>query len=62
MRKDPLDPIDGGVKVRVALRRVLDPEAAKREAEAAKKAAAEAAKAAEGSRGKMKAGAWKGLP
>lgn len=29
MRKDPLDPIDGGTKVRIALRRLLDPEAVK---------------------------------
>jgi hypothetical protein len=29
MRKDPLDPIDGGTKVRIALRRLLNPEAAK---------------------------------
>ena len=25
MRKDPLDPIDGGTKVRIALRRLLRP-------------------------------------
>ncbi len=29
MRKDPLDPIDGGTKVRIALRRLLDPQAVK---------------------------------
>lgn len=29
MRKDPLDPIDGGTKVRIALRRLLNPEFAK---------------------------------
>lgn len=29
MRKDPLDPIDGGTKVRIALRRLLNPELVK---------------------------------
>lgn len=29
MRKDPLDPIDGGTKVKIALRRLLNPEAVK---------------------------------
>jgi len=59
MRKDPLDPIDGGTKVRIALRRILDPEAAKREAEKRKKEAEEAkAKAAS----EKKAGSWGGLP
>ena len=60
MRKDPLDPIDSGDKVRLGLRRVLNPKAAAAEAKAeaeAEAAAKEAAKAA----GK-KAGAWGGLP
>lgn len=59
MRKDPLDPIDGGTKVRIALRRLLDPEAVKREEERKKKEA-EAAKAK--AAGEKKAGAWGGLP
>lgn len=64
MRKDPLDPIDGGTKVRIALRRLLNPELVKREEEAKKKAEEErkAAAAAGGDRGNMKAGAWGGLP
>eukprot|EP00887_Chlorella_sp_A99_P003549 scaffold7.g3549.t1 len=59
MRKDPLDPIDGGTKVRIALRRLLDPEAAKREEERKKKEE-EAAKAAAAKN--KKAGSWGGLP
>lgn len=64
MRKDPLDPIDGGTKVRIALRRLLNPEAVKAEEEAKRKAAEEAKKAAaEGGDGAgKKAGAWGGLP
>ncbi|KAI3434724.1 hypothetical protein D9Q98_002785 [Chlorella vulgaris] len=60
MRKDPLDPIDGGTKVRIALRRLLNPEAAKAE-EAKKKKAAEEAAAAAAAENKKK-GAWGGLP
>jgi magnesium chelatase subunit I len=62
MRKDPLDPIDGGTKVRIALRRAADPEAARREEETRKKAEAEAKAGSGAERGAMKAGAWKGLP
>lgn len=59
LRKDPLDPIDGGTKVRILFKRLTDPEFVKREQAA--KAAAEQAKKAEGDKGK-KAGAWGGLP
>ena len=64
MRKDPLDPIDGGTKVRLALRRLLNPERYKAEQEAKKKAEEEAkAKAAAGRGGGTgKAGSWGGLP
>ncbi|GAB4818168.1 hypothetical protein N2152v2_005214 [Parachlorella kessleri] len=61
MRKDPLDPIDGGTKVKLAMRRVFRPAEAKAEAEAKKKAEEEA-KAAAGTRAGQKAGAWGGLP
>lgn len=61
LRKDPLDPIDSGVKVVVALRKVMDPKAAEEE-ERKRKEADEAAKAAQGNRSGMKAGAWGGLP
>lgn len=59
MRKDPLDPIDGGTKVMLALRRMLNPKAV---AEEEKKKKEEAAEKAKDSRGSMKAGAWSGLP
>ena len=63
LRKDPLDPIDSGTKVALALRRVLNPKAVEEE-ERKKKEAAEAAKAAGGGKaeGGGKAGAWSGLP
>lgn len=61
LRKDPLDPIDGGTKVRIALRRMLNPDAYKAEQERKKKEE-EAAKAAAGDRAGKKAGAWSGLP
>jgi magnesium chelatase ATPase subunit I len=61
MRKDPLDPIDGGTKVTLIYQRLSDPEFRKREEEAArKKAEAEAAAAKEAPA--KKAGAWGGLP
>ncbi|PSC73200.1 magnesium chelatase subunit of protochlorophyllide reductase isoform A [Micractinium conductrix] len=60
MRKDPLDPIDGGLKVRIALRRLLRPAEAKAE-EAKKKAEAEEAKAKKAAENK-KAGAHRALP
>lgn len=59
LRKDPLDPIDSGTKVHVALRRVLNPRAAKEEEEAKKRAAEEARAAAQANK---KAGTWGGLP
>lgn len=60
LRKDPLDVIDGGTKVKVALRRLLRPEEVREEEERKVK---EAAERAAGSGGKApKAGAWGGLP
>lgn len=61
LRKDPLDPIDTGTKVALALRRVLNPKEVEEE-ERKKKEEAAAAKAAEGNRSGKKAGAWSGLP
>ena len=60
MRKDPLDPIDSGDKVRLGLRRVLNPKAAAADAKA--KAAAEAAAKEAAKAAGKKAGAWGGLP
>lgn len=65
LRKDPLDPIDNGLKVLLLFNRLTDPEVQRREEEAKrKKEEAEAKAAAEGkpARGNMKAGAWGGLP
>lgn len=62
LRKDPLDPIDGGVKVALALRRVLNPKAAEEEERKKKEAEAKAKEEAGKGRGNMKAGSWKGLP
>jgi magnesium chelatase subunit I len=63
LRKDPLDPIDNGAKVFIALRKIMNPaEAAEEER---RKQAAEAAEAEAKSKDKrsgMKAGAWTGLP
>lgn len=61
LRKDPLDPIDSGTKVLVALRRIMDPKFAEKE-EQKKKEAEEAAKVAGANRAGKKAGAWSGLP
>lgn len=61
MRKDPLDPIDGGTKVTLIYQRLSDPEFRKREEEAAKKKAEAEAAAAKEAPAK-KAGAWGGLP
>ena len=55
-----MDVIDGGTKVKVALRRLLRPEEVREEEERKMK---EAAERAAGSGGKApKAGAWGGLP
>jgi hypothetical protein len=65
LRKDPLDPIDNGIKVLLLFKRLTDPEVQRREEEAKrKKEEAEAKAKAEGKpvRGNMKAGAWGGLP
>jgi len=56
LRKDPLDPIDGGTKVLIGMRRIMNPKAAEEE-EKKKKEEEEVAKAAN-----KKAGAWSGLP
>ena len=60
LRKDPLDPIDSGTKVQLALRRVLNPKQV--EEEERKKKEAAAAKEAGGPGGNKPAGAWGGLP
>ncbi|MEW5299462.1 MAG: hypothetical protein WDW38_004509 [Sanguina aurantia] len=59
MRKDPLDPIDNGTKVRITFRRLTDPEMVKREAIALKQK-----EDAEKEKAKKSApkGAWGGLP
>lgn len=66
LRKDPLDPIDSGAKVKLTWLRLTDPEMQKREEEAKRKKEekekAAAAAAAENNRGGLKAGAWGGLP
>ena len=59
LRKDPLDTIDGGTKVKLAFQRITDPNRAAKEEKARKQAVAAAAKAAEQPK---KAGAWGGLP
>ena len=59
MRKDPLDTIDGGTKVKLAFQRMTDPDRAAKDEQRRKQAAAAAAKAAEQPK---KAGAWGGLP
>merc|ERR1712147_551411 len=57
MRKDPLDPIDGGTKVLAALRRVIQGEKARPKPDPAPAASAEAGD----SRGSLKPGQWRGL-
>ncbi|GIL70109.1 hypothetical protein Vretimale_3378 [Volvox reticuliferus] len=68
LRKDPLDPIDNGTKVKVLFKRLTDPEVQRREAEAlkAKEEAAKKAKdgnaaAGAGRPAGAKAGSWSGL-
>lgn len=63
LRKDPLDPIDGGTKVRILFKRLTDPEVQRREEEARKRKEEEDAKVKAGGRASTaKAGAWSGLP
>jgi magnesium chelatase subunit I len=63
MRKDPLDPIDGGTKVTLIYQRMADPEFRKREEDMLKKKAEAEAKAAKDAvSAPKKAGAWGGLP
>ena len=59
LRKDPLDPIDNGLKVVLALRKILNPREA--EEEERKKKEEEEAKSQD-KRSGMKPGAWSGLP
>ncbi|EFJ50578.1 hypothetical protein VOLCADRAFT_103792 [Volvox carteri f. nagariensis] len=68
LRKDPLDPIDNGTKVKVLFKRLTDPEVQRREAEAqkAKEEAAKKAKESGAAAGAnrpagAKAGAWSGI-
>ncbi|KAL3154738.1 Bifunctional NAD(P)H-hydrate repair enzyme [Trebouxia sp. C0009 RCD-2024] len=62
LRKDPLDPMDGGSKVKLAVQRINRPKEAA-EADKAKKEAKEKAQAAAAnSRSGKKAGSWGGLP
>eukprot|EP00236_Picocystis_salinarum_P000935 CAMPEP_0183833388 /NCGR_PEP_ID=MMETSP0807_2-20130328/6036_1 /TAXON_ID=88271 /ORGANISM="Picocystis salinarum, Strain CCMP1897" /LENGTH=419 /DNA_ID=CAMNT_0026079331 /DNA_START=28 /DNA_END=1287 /DNA_ORIENTATION=+ len=63
MRKDPMDPIDNGVKVEIAFQRVFFPGAAEAAAEAKRKQeeevqAAEASEESGADRKGLKAGAW----
>lgn len=70
MRKDPLDPIDNGLRVALLFKRMTDPEVIKREEEMMRKRKEAEAKAiASGGSGagagrddSKKAGAWQGLP
>ena len=66
LRKDPLDPIDNGTKVKILFRRLTDPEIMRREEEAKRKAeeakASGQAAAAPAGRDGKKAGAWGGIP
>lgn len=59
LRKDPLDTIDGGTKVKLAFQRIADPDRAAEEEKARRQAEAATAEAAEQPK---KAGAWGGLP
>ena len=59
LRKDPLDSMDGGSKVKLAFQRITRPREA---AEADKAKKEEASKAAAGNTAGKKAGSWGGLP
>ena len=62
LRKDPLDPMDGGSKVKLAVQRINRPKEAAEADKAKKEAAAKAQAAAASSRSGKKAGSWGGLP
>jgi Mg-chelatase subunit ChlI len=62
LRKDPLDPIDNGAKVFLALRKIVNPEEAAEEERRKKAEEAAAAENGDSKRAGMKAGAWSGLP
>jgi len=61
MRKDPLDPIDGGAKVIVALKRVIKGEKPQKKAPKEEEAGAAAAPEEDGARANLKPGQWRGL-
>ncbi|CAD7696302.1 unnamed protein product [Ostreobium quekettii] len=60
LRKDPLDTMEGGHKVELAFRRVMNPKAAKEE-EPEKTADKPAPQSKDSKRGNLKPGAWTGL-
>ena len=63
LRKDPLEQIDGGSKVKLAWQRVTNPKAAEAAAEKKKQAEAEEKKAREAkAKSEKKSGSWGGLP
>ena len=65
LRKDPLDPIDSGTKVRAIFERMTNPEIEaeeKRRKAEMEKRAKEAAASGKQDRTQKKAGAWGGLP
>ncbi len=63
LRKDPLDPIDNGAKVFLALRKIINPAEAEAEERRKQEEEASAAEAkANDKRSGMKAGSWSGLP
>ncbi|KAI8100905.1 hypothetical protein M9434_005289 [Picochlorum sp. BPE23] len=62
LRKDPLDPIDNGAKVFLALRKIVNPEEAAEEERRKQAEEAAAAEKGDSKRAGMKAGAWSGLP
>lgn len=62
LRKDPLDQIDGGTKVRLAFQRITKPKEAAAADKAKKEAEEQKRKQAANSRTGKKAGSWGGLP
>lgn len=62
LRKDPLDPIDSGTKVKILFRRLTDPEIIKREEEAKRKAEENKAAGVAPPQPAKKAGSWGGIP
>ena len=62
LRKDPLDSIDTGSKVKLAMQRIMRPKEAAAADKAKQEAKAKEAKASASSRTGKKAGSWGGLP